>query len=141
LLEINITLLIQFVNFILLMLVLNFLLFRPLRGILGKRRGELEESSARVRVLGKDMQSKLDLYEAKLNEARKKGAEVKNRLRQEALEEELRLVEAAESSAAERKERVREQIEAEADAAKKDLNAQVDLLGREITEKVLGRAV
>lgn len=140
-LEINITLLIQFVNFILLMLVLNFLLFRPLRGILGKRRGELEESSARVRVLGKDMQSKLDLYEAKLNEARKKGAEVKNRLRQEALEEELRLVEAAESSAAERKERVREQIEAEADAAKKDLNAQVDLLGREITEKVLGRAV
>lgn len=123
------------------MLVLNFLLFRPLRGILGKRRGELEESSARVRVLGKDMQSKLDLYEAKLNEARKKGAEVKNRLRQEALEEELRLVEAAESSAAERKERVREQIEAEADAAKKDLNAQVDLLGREITEKVLGRAV
>ncbi|NLC71646.1 MAG: ATP synthase F0 subunit B [Desulfuromonadaceae bacterium] len=140
-LEINITLLIQFINFIFLIVVLNFILFRPLRGVLQKRRAELSESHARVAVLGKDVQTKLSLYEAKLDGARKKGAEIKNGLRQEGLVEEQRMVEEAEMAAQQKKESIREQIIAETGAAKKQLKAQVDSLAREITEKVLGRAV
>jgi F-type H+-transporting ATPase subunit b len=141
LLDINITLLIQFVNFIFLMIVLNLLLYRPLRAILKKRRDEMDDSHARVSVLEKDAQGKLSLYEAQLEEARKKGSEVKNRLRQEGLDEEQQLVKEAEDISRQRRESIREQILAEAGAAKKQLQAEVDSLASEITEKVLGRAV
>jgi len=141
LLDINITLLIQFANFIFLMIVLNLLLYRPLRAVLKKRRDEMDESRTRAAVLEKDAQAKLSLYEAKLEEARKKGTEVKNRLRQEGLDEEQQLVKEAEGVAHQKRESIREKIRAEAGAAKKQLQAEVDSLAREITDKVLGRAV
>jgi len=141
LLEINVTLLIQFINFVLLMVVLNFLMYRPLRAILKKRRDEISDSHARARVLAKDAQSKLNLYETKLDKARKKGAEVKNQLRQDGLDEEKKMLAEAEGTAEEKKDSIRKQIVAEAGAAKEQLQAQADLLAKEIAEKLLGRAV
>ena len=140
-LEINITALFQFLNFIIIMVVLNRLLFRPLRAVLQKRRDEIGGSHQRAKSLSEEIQAKLSAYEIQLEEARKKATEVKNALRQEGLDQERSLVEEAQEAAQNRKESIRDQIATDAATAKMSLKDQVHALGMEISHKVLGRAV
>jgi F-type H+-transporting ATPase subunit b len=141
LIDFNVTLLIQFVNFIVLIFILNFLLFRPLRRTLHQRREDVEKAHAKAVALDTEIDAKTEAYEARLASAKAKGTEEKATLRNVALKEEKKLLEDAQYNAAEKRETVKRQIAGEMTKARKMLKAEVDVLGQEIASKVLGRAI
>ncbi|MBE0574692.1 MAG: ATP synthase F0 subunit B [Desulfuromonadales bacterium] len=135
------TLLLQFVNFMILMAVLNALLFKPLRAALQARRDAVEGSRAKVQDIDEQVHAQIVRYEAQLQEARLRGAQERASLRKTAQEEEARILGGANQASAEKLQTIKEQIQVEAGAARKALRNETEALAKEIAGKVLGRAV
>jgi F-type H+-transporting ATPase subunit b len=135
------TLFLQFANFMILMVVLNALLFKPLRAALQARREAIESSKAKVHDIDEQVQAQIARYEAQLQEARLQGAQERATLRKAGQEEEARILGAANQTAAEKLQTIKEQIQEEAGTARQALRNETEALAREIAGKVLGRAI
>jgi F-type H+-transporting ATPase subunit b len=135
------TLFLQFANFMILMVVLNALLFKPLRAALQARREAIESSKAKVHDIDEQVQAQIARYEAQLQEARLQGAQERATLRKAGQEEEARILGAANQTAAEKLQTIKEQIQEEAGTARQALRDETEDLAREIAGKVLGRAI
>ena len=135
------TLFLQFANFMILMAVLNALLFKPLRVALQARREAIESSKAKVHDIDEQVQAQIARYEAQLQEARLQGAQERATLRKAGQEEEARILGAANQTAAEKLQTIKEQIQGEAGTARQALRDETEDLAREIAGKVLGRAI
>jgi F-type H+-transporting ATPase subunit b len=141
LIDFNATLFIQFANFILLLLILNFLLFRPLRKVLHQRREDVAGAHAKADSLAGQISDRMAEYENRIAEARVQGNEEKTKLRNSALEEEKKVLEEAQETAGQKRAAVRKQIAREMTEARKSLKNEADALGQEVASKVLGRAI
>ena len=139
--DFNATLFIQFANFIFLMLILNFLLFRPLRKVLHQRRENIAGDRAKADSLAGQISDRMAEYENRLAEARVQGNEEKTSLRNAALDEEKKLLEEAQETAGQERSAVRKQIAKEMTEARKSLKNEANALGQEVASKVLGRAI
>jgi len=135
------TILLQFVNFIVLMVVLNAILYRPLRNMLKQRKETIDGSHARAHELESQIDEKMARYEDKLQEAKLKGNQEKNKLRQAAASEEATLLGEAREEANQRLQTVKSQVAGEADTAGKKLKADAESLANSIATKILGRAL
>ena len=135
------TLFLQFVNFMVLMVVLNALLFKPLRAALQARREAIEASQAKVQDIDEQVQAQIARYEVQLQEARQQGAQERLALRQAGQEEEARILGEANQTAAVKLQTIKEQIQEEAGAARQALRNETEALAKEIAGKVLGRTV
>ncbi len=135
------TLFLQFINFVILMAVLNALLFKPLRAALQARRDAIEGSKAKVQDIDEQVQAQIARYEAQLQEARQQGAQERATLRKAAQEEEARILGEANQKSAVKLQTIKEQIQVEASAARQALRNETEVLAKEIAGKVLGRAV
>lgn len=135
------TLILQFVNFIVLMFVLNLLLYRPLQRILAKRRETIEGDEARARDLAAQIDEKMARYQQQLQEAKSQGAQEKAQLRQAAAKEEAQILGAAQGEASELLQQIKSQVNAEAETARKTLKNETDALAGQVAAKVLGRAL
>jgi F-type H+-transporting ATPase subunit b len=135
------TLLLQFVNFMILLGVLNALLYKPLRAALAARKATIDGNLARARAMDEQIQSQVAEYEARLQEARLRGNQERTALRQAAQAEEARLLGAASEKASKRLQELKEQVAGEADAARLGLRGETEALARQIAAKVLGRSV
>ena len=139
--ELNWTLLLQFVNFMILMAVLNALLFKPLRAALQARKETIEGSRAKVQDIDEQVQAQIARYEAQLQDARLQGGEERTALRKTAQEEEARILGGANQKSAERLQVIKEQIQEEATVARQALRDETEALAKNIAGKVLGRAI
>jgi len=135
------TLLLQFVNFMILMAVLNALLFKPLRAALQARKETIEGSRAKVQDIDEQVQAQIARYEAQLQDARLKGSQERSALRKTAQEEESRILGAANQKSAEKLQVIKEQIQEEASSARQALRNETESLAKSIAGKVLGRAI
>ncbi len=135
------TLFLQFINFVILMAVLNALLFKPLRAALQARRDAIEGSKAKVQDIDEQVQAQIARYEAQLQEARQQGAQERATLRKAAQEEEARILGEANQKSAAKLQTIKEQIQEEAGTARQALRNETEALAKEIAGKVLGRAV
>lgn len=135
------TLLLQFVNFMILMAVLNALLFKPLRAALQARREAIEGSRAKVQDIDEQVQAQIARYEAQLQEARLQGAQKRQALRKTAQEEEARILGVANQKSSEKLQVIKEQIQAEANTARQSLRDETEAIAKSIASKVLGRAI
>ena len=133
------TLFLQFANFMILLVVLNALLYKPLRNALAARKSAIDGDLAKARSLDEGVQAQVAEYEAKLQEARQKGSQERQALRQAALAEEARLLGAANEKASQRLQSLKEQVATEAEAARQGLRGETETLARQIAGKVLGR--
>ncbi|MCP4752244.1 MAG: ATP synthase F0 subunit B [Proteobacteria bacterium] len=132
---------VQMVNFLFLIWVLNMLLFRPIRGILIKRREKVEGLETQIETFQSDALEQENAYALRLKEARAKGVEGKEALMNAAAEEERKAVakitERAQADLAE----VKKKISTEVDGVRTSLLKEVDGFAKDITQKILGRAV
>jgi len=135
------TIILQFVNFVVLMAVLNAILYRPLRNMLTQRRETIEGSHARASELESQIDEKMMRYEEKLQEAKLKGNQEKSQLRQAAASEEAKIIGLAREESTQRLQVVKDQVAGEADAATKTLKADAETLASDIATKILGRAL
>lgn len=135
--NLDITLLVQFVNFIIVLVVLNILLVRPIREIIKKRAGVMDTLLSETETFTQSADEKLKNYEAALDEARKAGTAERLRFKDEGLEEEKKLVGAATQEAQESLASARGEIASQSDTAMSELKGKVDAMAEKAVAKVL----
>jgi F-type H+-transporting ATPase subunit b len=117
------------------------LLFRPIRKILQERREKIKGMESAIDNAGKTIQEKNTAFEKAIRDARAKGLKEKETLVKQAEEEERRQIESINSKALAELEEIRRKIRGDAERAREALQPQIGAFAREITQKILGRAV
>lgn len=97
--DINITAVIQLANFIITLVGLNFLLIRPVREMLKKRRDLASGMLSDAEKFTSDAAEKLENYEAVLAKAREEAAALRDTRKSEGAAKEAELLEAAQREA------------------------------------------
>lgn len=139
--EINWTILLQFANFVVLLLILNVLLYRPLRDVMNRRRATVDGRHQRARDLEAQIEEKMERYQGKLQDAKSKGAQEKATMRQEAAKEEAAILAEAHGQATGQLQKIKTKVAAEAGEAAEALKSQTRELAAQVAAKVLGRAL
>ena len=140
-LEINNTLIIQIVNFLVLLFLLNIILYKPIRKILGQRQEEMSASEGTIADLT-DRSSRLnEELEQNTTAARKDGFKEKEDSKNEGRVEEAKMVQNAVESVGEKVTKSREDTERNMAGLRQSLEKEVTLFSQELAEKVLGRSI
>ena len=132
---------IQIINFVLLIFILNRLLYKPLLGMIDKRKQKFADSEAEIRRLRETVEQQMAAYEAKLHQAKAAAVEEKNEIIRRGAEEARAITDAVRAEIPELMEQFQVRMGREIDAAKKILTGQSQKLSIEIAEKVLGRSL
>ncbi|MEF2144635.1 MAG: ATP synthase F0 subunit B [Desulfovibrionaceae bacterium] len=134
------SLFIQLVNFILTILLLNWVLIKPIRSIIQKRKELMAERMGNIEKFSGDAETKLKDYEAALDAARKEGNEIRNQFKGEASATEQSLMSAAGQEAAATLKDAQAQIKTQVSGAMDELKKGVDAFAQKATNKILGQA-
>jgi F-type H+-transporting ATPase subunit b len=68
--ELNIAFVVQLFNFLLLLIILNIFLYKPLRKVLAERRQVIELAKEKTASVDQEVQEKMRLYESRLREVK-----------------------------------------------------------------------
>lgn len=136
--DLNVSFVVQLVNFLITIVVLNWLLIKPIREIIQKRKDTVAGLVSEVETFSGDASAKLEKYEEALIAARKQATEERERVKDVAVAEESKLVSAAMEDAQSVLKAAREDIRAQVNSAMDSLKGQVDALAQKATERVLG---
>ena len=139
--EINLAFFVQLFNFILLILVLNIFLYKPIRKILNERRQVIESAREKTVSVDLEVQEKMALYETRLRDVKAEAAFIRGNALKQAQAEEAILLEAARNEANVSLGAIRERIAQESAEARKILVKQAESLSGDICEKILGRGL
>lgn len=139
--DINITLLWQLANFLVLLIVLNFILFKPIRQVMLEREQGISSALGDAKAAQEQMQAILERYNTSLAEAKQKAATTYNTVYQQGLDAQRDMISAERDKATELLDKARKEIAAASAAARADLKQEAERLSQEITSKLLGRAV
>jgi F-type H+-transporting ATPase subunit b len=135
------TLFIQIANFLLLLLLLNAILYRPIRGIIKRRREEMDT----FQNLIQGFESKFTGYTKRIQEgtveARKEGVKEKESLKKNGMEEEKQMLREAASQASGRMGEARKEMEERVKGVRLSLEKEIALFSKDLAEKVLGRSL
>lgn len=137
----DLTFIIQIVNFFILMFVLNVFLFKPVRKVLADRDQELSSARKKAADVDSDVQEKMALYEARLREVKTRAHDERSVMIKDAQAEEAATLEGARKEASNALGSIKSKIAQEAADAKNLLREQARALSLEICEKVLGRSL
>jgi len=132
---------IQIINFLVLIFVMNVLLYKPILGIIDRRRKQFEDSEAEVKRLQETVEQKMADYEEKLRQAKAAAVEQKNEIIRQGTEEAKAVVDAVRAEVPGMMEAFHVRMDSEIGAARKVLAEQSQALSVEIAEKVLGRGL
>jgi F-type H+-transporting ATPase subunit b len=138
---IDITFIIQIINILILIIVMNTVLYKPVRAALAKRKEKLAELATAIETFKKNAELRKEEINRKLNEARSKAKEEIDKAK-----------DAAQTSTAESLAQVRQEattsktdqldvIQKQFTDAQKQLSSQIDSFASEMAAKILGRSV
>ncbi|MDQ7031860.1 MAG: ATP synthase F0 subunit B [Desulfonauticus sp.] len=138
--DLNFTFFIQLVNFLIALMVLNLILYRPIRGIISKRAEFMSSRLEEIEKFTSAAEEKLESYNSALEEARKQAQSIRLELKEQGYLEEKSLLEKAMSEAAALIKEARAKFEQEKQVALKALEAKVADYAGKVASKVLGEA-
>jgi F-type H+-transporting ATPase subunit b len=129
------------VLFVLLVLPVNVLVFKPIFRILDEREERTQGTRRRAEKLERDAQEILDRYESSVREVREESERERRGALEGARGESQQATSAARADSEGEIERARSQIAAEYEAARNALRASSQDLARQAASRVLGRAL
>lgn len=136
--DLDLTIFVQFANFVVTLFVLNYLLISPIRKVIKERKDKMGGLVNDAEKFTADAEAKIENYNKALDAARAEGAEKRTTLKDAGSAEEKGILSAAGQQAAETLHAERTAVEAEVSAAMAGLKGQVDALAGKVVEKVLG---
>ena len=139
--NLDITLVIQMVNFLVLLYVLNLILFRPIRNIIKERNQIVEGFNTDITSLTDEAQASLEQFEQKILEARKEGMVRVQNMKDEGEEAEAELMATTNEEVQAKIEEARKKVASDIQEARTQLQDQVQAFSLAVTEKVLGRSI
>ncbi len=140
-LEINSTLWIQIANFLIMIFLLNFLLFKPILNVMKRRKNHLQDLDEEVKSLDSEVEKKMTDYEEKLREARLEAMNQKNEIQLKASEEGKGVIDESRGEISQIVEEFNKKMDKEIAMAMEALKSQSEKISVEISEKVLGRSI
>ncbi|MBW2630304.1 MAG: ATP synthase F0 subunit B [Deltaproteobacteria bacterium] len=139
--ELNFTVWIQMVNFILLIFILNFLLYKPVLKIIEKRNKKLEMSDEEVKSLNKTIERNMAEYEGKVRQARAEAVVQRDGIEEEGTEQGKAIIGKVRDEISEKLGDFKTRLQNETDKARGVLRDQTGTIATDISEKVLGRGI
>ena len=140
-LEFNFTLFVQIANFLVLLFLLNIIVYKPIRKIMGQRREEMSTAEKRIADLLDRYSQLSEQLEQNIAAARKDGFKEKEDCKNKGRDEESKMVQSAIDSVGEKISKTREDIERNMAGLRQTLDKEVSLFSQELAEKVLGRSI
>ena len=131
----------QLINFLLLLIILNAILYKPIRTILKQRAEKMTGLKAEAQKANGDMMQKEQDYQNRLQQARKEGFEQKNIFKLEGQEEEKKLLQQTNQKIEAELTQNRQKIAQQVEEARKKLSGEVTSFSQEIAQKILGRKI
>jgi F-type H+-transporting ATPase subunit b len=139
--NLDITLIIQMINFLILLYVLNLILFRPIRKIIKERNQIIDDFNTDITSMTDQAQDSMDQFEQKILEARKDGMARVQAMKEEGEEAEAQLISATNQELQAKVEEARKRVGSEIRGARDQLRAQVQAFSVAVTEKILERSI
>ena len=141
LLDIDGTALVQFGLFLLAMVVLTQLLWKPYLRIRAERGARVEGFKEEAKRMDADANARFAKVEAQLADARRVGSAERTRVRVSAQAREQEIISAAQAREPQTLIEARARVEKAMATERANLASRAELLGRQAAEKVLGRKI
>ncbi len=135
------TILIQAVNFLLLIAILNVLLYKPILSIMEQRRKRFDDSEEEIKRLNASVDQKAAEYEQKLQAAKQDALGVKSDILKEATDQAKAIIDQKREKIPAMMAEFQQRVNQEIGEARQVLNRQSQTISKEIAEKVLGRSI
>jgi len=139
--DINVTLFIQMANFLIFLILMNFVLYRPIRRIVAERRKMISEKQESVDSLEAQAKAALLDYDQKLQESRSMGFQRILELKAAGHEQEKELLRQISEQAAAKVGELRAKIQKDIGIARMELKHQVKSFSVDLAQKILGRKI
>jgi len=140
-LKIDFSLFIQIANFLLLLLLMNIFLYKPIRKIMTRRNKEINSLEGTIEgYQNRSDQDEEDIAEGMIL-ARKEGHREKETFKAQGLEVEKGVLQKASFSAEEKIGNAKQEIDNKIVEVRKTLEDQVASFSEELAEKILGRSI
>ena len=139
--SIDYTVILQIINFLLLIFILNLLLYKPILGIIERRQKQFDDSQEEIKRLNQDVEKKMLEYEEKSRQAKLAAMDLKTQAMAEGAEKAKGIIDAVRGEIPKIIESFNEKLGKEVEEARKILTGRSQKISKEIAEKVLGRSV
>ncbi len=139
--DFNYTFFYQMANFVILIIILNFILYKPLLKILDARNEKLAASDQEVKDLNAAVEKKVAEYEEKIRQAKLEAMNQRNEIQKDGSDQAKQIVDATRAELAKIMEEFQGKLDQEISKAKLVLKNQSTGISSEIAEKVLGRSL
>jgi F-type H+-transporting ATPase subunit b len=139
--QVNFTLFIQIINFLVLLYLLNELLYKPVLAKLRERDAVIKKDQEKAAELDQRVQDQEKRHQDELAKAKQIAAQEKAALMGEAKKKEADVLERARTEAGRIVDEMKSAIQAESSKVRKTLEAEMTPLAQSMTEKILGRPV
>jgi F-type H+-transporting ATPase subunit b len=137
----DITIFYQFANFLIILILLNFFLFKPVVGALKKREGAIKSLAERVDKAKQDAKDFERQYDEVTQEKKRPILESKDAALSEANTGATKIIEKARHELTEELSKIKVEIETEGKRVYETLRADVDRLSGDVAEKILKRSL
>ncbi|MCD6586803.1 MAG: ATP synthase F0 subunit B [Desulfobacteraceae bacterium] len=138
--SVNGSVIIQIINFLILIWALNAVLYKPIRRILSQRNEKISGLASGIEQSEQDSVEKELALKTGIKQARENGLMDKEALENEARQEETKLIEKINEKARMDLADIRERIAREVEEARLALLKEIDGYAEDISRRILGRA-
>ena len=129
------------INFLVFVVVINFLLVKPILRVLEERRNRVEGNEEEADRLLSESERIFNEYETALKEARIEANREKERMKSEGLEKESEIIKTAKEESKKMTDKLKEEIAKESETALTKMKNEADFLSKVIAEKILEREI
>ncbi|MFQ5431971.1 MAG: ATP synthase F0 subunit B [Nitrospinota bacterium] len=137
--EINETLIYQFINFLALIIFLNHFLFKPVMEVVERRNNKLRSFANDSAKFAQKSEEAIKAYEEKLSQMKKSSAAILLAARQQSAVEHEKIIKESRQKYTRQIEKAREEIEKESAQTSAALKKEAETISREIASRLLGR--
>ncbi len=137
-LELNKWFFVQLANFLILLVLLNIILFKPLLQLFKEREGRTKGFLDDARNMDGEKENLLSQIDKKISAANEEAKKIHEQLRSEGVKINKEILERAHKEATEISEKARRDIEAEVKKAKEGLRGDIEAFANKIVEKMIG---
>jgi F-type H+-transporting ATPase subunit b len=137
--DFNYTIFIQFANFLVLLILLQFLLFRPILNGLRKRKNVLDSLAMRIDQLRGDAVTLGRTYDEGVKEKKRPILDQRESALKDVHADSMKIIEGARQRLSAELEQIKGKVRSEADEALKSLTEKTDQLSAEVVAKIMKR--
>ncbi len=139
--QLNFTVIIQIINFLVLLLILNALLYKPIMAKMRERDSKIKGDREKAEQLETKVLDQDRKHQEAVAKTRQEAAQENSELIAAAKKDESDILDKARAEATKIVDAMRATIQSDAGAARKALKAEMAQLAQSISEKILGRAL